>query len=109
MYAPYSDAQKRATAKYNAKAYDRIEVKVAKGKKAPTSAVCTANAGAVLIFAIITLLWHQLLVMPSKPPRPYADFQINLTPAFLVISNAVHTINMPIAVPAAWIMIKSDS
>ena len=30
---PYSDAQKRATAKYNAKAYDRIEVKVKKGQK----------------------------------------------------------------------------
>lgn len=30
---PYSEAQKRATAKYNAKAYDRIEVKVRKGQK----------------------------------------------------------------------------
>lgn len=30
---PYNDAQKRATAKYNAKAYDRIEIKVKKGQK----------------------------------------------------------------------------
>ena len=30
----YSEAQKRASAKYNAKAYDRIEVKVPKGRKA---------------------------------------------------------------------------
>lgn len=30
---PYTDAQKRATAKYNAKAYDRIEIKVKKGQK----------------------------------------------------------------------------
>lgn len=30
---PYSDAQKRATTKYNAKAYDRIEIKVKKGQK----------------------------------------------------------------------------
>ncbi len=32
--AKYSEAQKRASAKYNAKAYDRIELKVTKGKKA---------------------------------------------------------------------------
>ena len=31
--SPLSEARKRATAKYNAKAYDRIEVKVPKGKK----------------------------------------------------------------------------
>lgn len=30
---PYSDAQKEATARYNKKAYDRIEIKVKKGKK----------------------------------------------------------------------------
>ena len=30
---PVSEAQKRANAKYNAKAYDRVELKVKKGKK----------------------------------------------------------------------------
>lgn len=30
----YTDAQKKATAKYNAKTYDRIEIKVSKGNKA---------------------------------------------------------------------------
>lgn len=30
----YSEAQKRANRKYNEKAYDRIELKVVKGKKA---------------------------------------------------------------------------
>jgi len=30
----YSEAQKRANRKYNEKAYDRIELKVTKGKKA---------------------------------------------------------------------------
>lgn len=30
---PISKAQQKAVAKYNAKAYDRIELKVAKGKK----------------------------------------------------------------------------
>lgn len=29
----YTEAQKKATAKYNAKAYDRIEIKVPKGEK----------------------------------------------------------------------------
>lgn len=29
----YSDAQKEATARYNRKAYDRIEIKVKKGRK----------------------------------------------------------------------------
>lgn len=31
----YSEAQKKATAKYNAKAYDRMEIKVPKGKREP--------------------------------------------------------------------------
>ena len=31
---PISEAQKRANRKYNEKAYDRIELKVPKGKKA---------------------------------------------------------------------------
>lgn len=30
----YSDAQKEATARYNKRAYDRIEIKVKKGRKA---------------------------------------------------------------------------
>lgn len=30
---PLSEARKKANAKYNAKAYDRIEIKVKKGKK----------------------------------------------------------------------------
>ena len=29
----YSDAQREATARYNKKAYDRIEIKVKKGRK----------------------------------------------------------------------------
>ena len=32
--SPISEAKKRANAKYNAKAYDRLEVKVYKGQKA---------------------------------------------------------------------------
>ena len=44
---PYSDAQKRATAKYNAKAYDRIEVEVAKGKKAEIKAYAESKGESV--------------------------------------------------------------
>ena len=35
---PYSEAQKRASRKYSEKAYDRIELKVTKGKKADLQA-----------------------------------------------------------------------
>ena len=35
---PYSEAQKRATMKYNAAAYDRIELRVPKGRKAEVEA-----------------------------------------------------------------------
>ena len=35
---PISEAQRKAVAKYNAKAYDRIETKVAKGEKATIQA-----------------------------------------------------------------------
>ncbi|MDL2234350.1 hypothetical protein LJC63_12355 [Ruminococcaceae bacterium OttesenSCG-928-L11] len=31
--SPLSEAQKKATAKYNAKTYDRLELKVPKGRK----------------------------------------------------------------------------
>lgn len=34
----YSNAQKEATARYNRKAYDRIEIKVKKGRKAHITA-----------------------------------------------------------------------
>ena len=44
---PYTEAQKRATAKYNAKAYDRIEVKVPKGKKVSIQAYAEANGESV--------------------------------------------------------------
>ena len=40
---PKTEAQKRATQKYDAKAYDRIELKVAKGKKAELQAYAETN------------------------------------------------------------------
>ena len=38
-----TEAQKRATAKYNAKAYERIELRVIKGRKEVISKVAEAN------------------------------------------------------------------
>ena len=38
-----TEAQKRATAKYNAKAYERIELRVTKGRKEVISKVAEAN------------------------------------------------------------------
>ena len=40
---PKTEAQKRATQKYDAKAYDRIELKVTKGKKATLQAHAEIN------------------------------------------------------------------
>lgn len=47
---PYTEAQKRATAKYNAKAYDRIEIKVAKGRKAEIQAFAESCGESVNAF-----------------------------------------------------------
>ncbi len=47
---PYTEAQKRATAKYNAKAYDRIEIKVAKGRKAEIQAFAESRGESVNAF-----------------------------------------------------------
>lgn len=43
----YSDAQKEATARYNKKAYDRIEIKVKKGEKAAITAFAQAQGKSV--------------------------------------------------------------
>lgn len=42
-----TEAQKRAVAKYNAKAYDRIELKVQKGKKAVLQTVAEQQGESV--------------------------------------------------------------
>jgi len=41
---PYSEAQKRASRKYSEKAYDRIELKVSKGRKASLQAHAATNS-----------------------------------------------------------------
>ena len=43
MAMAYSDAQKEATARYNKKAYDRIEIKVRKGRKNEISAYAASQ------------------------------------------------------------------
>lgn len=48
----YSDAQKEATARYNKKAYDRIEVKVKKGRKADITAFAQRQNKSVNRFVV---------------------------------------------------------
>ena len=45
-----SEARKRANAKYNLKAYDRIELKVAKGKKEQIRTFAEANGESINAF-----------------------------------------------------------
>ena len=56
---PYTEAQKRATAKYNAKAYDRIEIKVPKGKKTEIQAFAKNHGESVNAF--VTRLIEQAM------------------------------------------------
>ena len=53
--SPLSEARKRATAKYNAKTYDRIEVKVPKGKKEAIQS-CALAAGESLNVYVATAI-----------------------------------------------------
>lgn len=56
----YSNAQKEATARYNKKAYDRIEIKVKKGKKAHIAAFAAKQNKSVNQF-IVELIDRELL------------------------------------------------
>ena len=48
----YSNAQKEATARYNKKAYDRIEIKVKKGRKASITAFAAKRKKSVNQFIV---------------------------------------------------------
>ena len=48
----YSDAQKEATARYNKKAYDRIEIKVTKVRKAKIFAFASSKHKSVNQFIV---------------------------------------------------------
>ena len=56
---PQTEAQRRAKAKYNAKAYDRLEVKVLKGNKDIIKAYCN-DKNTSLNALIISLLTERL-------------------------------------------------
>ena len=47
---PLSEARKRANAKYNLKAYDRVELKVAKGRKELIRSFAEANGESINAF-----------------------------------------------------------
>lgn len=55
----YSDAQKEATARYNKKAYDRIEIKVKKGRK-PLIAAYAARRGKSVNQFIVELIDREM-------------------------------------------------
>lgn len=48
----YSNAQKEATARYNKKAYDRIEIKVKKGRKREIFAYAASKSKSVNQFIV---------------------------------------------------------
>ena len=48
----YSEAQKEATARYNKKAYDRIEIKVKKGRKDEVFAYAASQGKSVNQFIV---------------------------------------------------------
>lgn len=48
----YSDAQKEATKRYNKKAYDRIEIKVKKGRKREIAAFAARQNKSVTQFIV---------------------------------------------------------
>lgn len=56
----YSDAQKEATARYNKKAYDRIEIKVKKGRKTLITAYAAKQNKSVNQF-IVELIDREML------------------------------------------------
>ena len=62
-----SKAHMKATAKYNAKAYDRIEIKVKKGEKAGLQALA-AQHGMSLNAFIITAI-ERYIEEQGLPPR----------------------------------------
>ena len=64
---PYTEAHKRATAKYNAKAYDRIEIKVAKGKKAEIQAFAESRGESVNAF--VTRLIEQAMEVEENKKK----------------------------------------
>ncbi len=62
-----SKAHIKATAKYNAKAYDRIEIKVKKGEKAGLQSLATQQGMSLNAF-IITAIEHYIKEQ-GFPPR----------------------------------------
>ena len=64
---PQTEAQRRAKAKYNAKAYDRLEVKVLKGNKDIIKAYCNDKNTS------LNALINSLLTVTINRRRLYYD------------------------------------
>ncbi len=68
---PLSEARKRANAKYNLKAYDRVELKVAKGKKELIRSFAEANGESINAF-INRAISEAMGEAPKKEAAPAA-------------------------------------
>ncbi len=78
---PISEARKRANAKYNLKAYDRIELKVAKGKKEEIRIFAEANGESINAFVnrAISEAMNEVPRKEAAPkPRPKKDISVEL-------------------------------
>ena len=68
----YSEAQKRATARYNARTYDRIEIKVPKGEKERISQAAQRQ-GKSLNAYIVSLIKQDLEGEDAENFRSHRD------------------------------------
>ena len=68
---PLSEARKRANAKYNLKAYDRVELKVAKGRKELIRSFAEANGESINAF-INRAISEAMGEAPKKEAAPAA-------------------------------------
>lgn len=67
-----SDAQKRAVAKYNAANYDRIEIKVPKGRKADVEA-CAKSKGESVNGLVNSLLRENMGLTEDEWKQPAVE------------------------------------
>ena len=78
---PLSEARKRANAKYNLKAYDRIEVKVTKGKKEEIKSYaesCGESVNAFINRAIKEAMGEAPKMQEKAPARQKRDISVEL-------------------------------
>lgn len=71
----YSEAQKRATARYNARTYDRIEIKVPKGEKERITEAAERQGKSVNAY-IVSLIRRDLEGQEGESFRSHRDLVV---------------------------------